>query len=235
MAVVVVSASGERIAVGSADGAATEVLEQAENKAYSSALLQVATHQLARGAERPAIVMPDGFDQARMVVEPAVALSDHGRCRGHRRGWSRRKRQFAARFSVLPGRPGRAARRGLGSRSMFLLNEILVFAPDRRQEALDRLAWIHGLMAKRSQRTRCAIVARNVGDSVRHTILRYWDSAGAYQAFREGPDGNYGRGQAARGSVHERHGYPKMGRHPRMARRRPRSDSRQDRARCPGR
>ncbi|HTE83152.1 MAG TPA: heme-binding protein, partial [Dehalococcoidia bacterium] len=38
-------------------------------KAYTSALLQVATHQLARGAERPSVTMPDGFDEGRMLAE----------------------------------------------------------------------------------------------------------------------------------------------------------------------
>lgn len=75
---------------------------------------------------------------------------------------------------------------------MFLLNEILVFSPGRRQEAFDRLAYIHGLMA-RSAGFRQAFVARSLGDPFRHAILRLWESADAYQAFRAGPDGTYGR------------------------------------------
>lgn len=66
------------IAVGDPAGAAlaTEVmpgaeheLERALNKAYTAALLQVATHQLARGAERPSVSPPEGFDQSRMSAE----------------------------------------------------------------------------------------------------------------------------------------------------------------------
>jgi len=79
---------------------------------------------------------------------------------------------------------------------MFLLNEVLVFAPGRRQEALDRLGWIHGLMATKPGFTG-AIVAKYLGDGLRHTILRSWESADAYRSFREGPDGNYGRGRPA--------------------------------------
>jgi heme-degrading monooxygenase HmoA len=75
---------------------------------------------------------------------------------------------------------------------MFLINEILVFAPGRRQEALDRLAWIHGLMAP-SPGFREAIVARDLGHPTRHTVMRVWEDEAAYQQFREGPNGNYGR------------------------------------------
>ena len=77
---------------------------------------------------------------------------------------------------------------------MFLVNEILVFTPGRRQEALDRLAYIHGLMAPHEGFAR-AIVAKYLGDGLRHTVLRFWESREAYQRFREGPDGNYGRGR----------------------------------------
>lgn len=75
---------------------------------------------------------------------------------------------------------------------MFLLNEILVFTPGRRQEGFDRLAHIHSLMAP-SPGFRQAIVARYLGDPQTHTVLRYWDSAEALQQFRAGPNGNYGR------------------------------------------
>jgi hypothetical protein len=34
-----------------------------------------------------------------------------------------------------------------GGTAMFLINEILNFTPGRRKEALDRLSYIHGLMA----------------------------------------------------------------------------------------
>ena len=75
---------------------------------------------------------------------------------------------------------------------MFLVNEILVFSPGRRQEALDRLSYIHGLMAPQEGFVN-AIVAKYLGDLTRHTVLRFWQDEAAYQKFREGPDGNYGR------------------------------------------
>lgn len=77
---------------------------------------------------------------------------------------------------------------------MFLLNEILVFTRGRRQEALDRLQWIHELMAKQPGFQR-AYVAKFLGDAVTHTILRFWQDEESYRAFRESPDGNYGRGR----------------------------------------
>jgi heme-degrading monooxygenase HmoA len=77
---------------------------------------------------------------------------------------------------------------------MFLLNEILVVAPGRRQEALDRLGWIHGLMAPKPG-FRQAIVAKYLGDGSRHTVLRVWESEETFRSFREGPDGNYGKGR----------------------------------------
>jgi hypothetical protein len=79
---------------------------------------------------------------------------------------------------------------------MFLLNEILVFAPARRQEAMARLAYIHGLMASKPGFRR-AIVGRYLGDGVRHTVLRMWEDEAAYRSFREGPDGDYGKGRPA--------------------------------------
>ncbi len=77
---------------------------------------------------------------------------------------------------------------------MFLLNEILNFGIGRRQEALDRLAWIHGLMAPHDGFER-AIVAKYLGDGTRHTILRLWRDEDAYKAFRATPDGSYGKGR----------------------------------------
>jgi heme-degrading monooxygenase HmoA len=77
---------------------------------------------------------------------------------------------------------------------MLLINEILNFGVGRRQEALDRLAWIHGLMAPHDGFVR-AIVAKYLGDGTRHTILRVWRDEAAYKAFRATPDGNYGRGR----------------------------------------
>jgi heme-degrading monooxygenase HmoA len=75
---------------------------------------------------------------------------------------------------------------------MYLVNEILVFTPGRRQEGLDRLGWIHGLMQPNPGFVQ-ALVGRYQGDSFRHTVLRLWESAEAFQKFRETPDGNYGR------------------------------------------
>ena len=77
---------------------------------------------------------------------------------------------------------------------MFLVNEILVFSPGRRQEALDRLGWIHGLMAPQPGFI-VALVAKYLGDPTTHTVLRLWEDEAAFQRFREGPDGNYGRGR----------------------------------------
>jgi heme-degrading monooxygenase HmoA len=77
---------------------------------------------------------------------------------------------------------------------MFLINEILNFGMGRRQEALDRLAGIHGLMAPHDGFVR-AIVAKYLGDGTRHTILRVWRDEEAYRAFRATPDGNYGKGR----------------------------------------
>jgi len=77
---------------------------------------------------------------------------------------------------------------------MFLINEVLVFSPGRRQEALGRLAWIHGLMAGHAGFNR-AIVAKYLGAATSHTVLRLWQDEAAYRTFRETPDGNYGRGR----------------------------------------
>ncbi len=77
---------------------------------------------------------------------------------------------------------------------MFAVNEILAFGTGRRQEALDRLAWIHGLMVKH-QGFRHALVAKYLGDVTRHTIMRFWEDEDAFRAFRATDDGNYGRGR----------------------------------------
>jgi heme-degrading monooxygenase HmoA len=75
---------------------------------------------------------------------------------------------------------------------LYLINEILVFSPGRRQEGLDRLGWIHSLMQPNPGFIQ-ALVGRYQGDSFRHTVLRLWESAEAFQKFRETPDANYGR------------------------------------------
>jgi len=75
---------------------------------------------------------------------------------------------------------------------MYMLNEILLFAPERRQEALDRLTWIFSLFQKHSGFKR-AIVARYLGDATRYAILRFWDRPEDWDAFRASPDGGYGR------------------------------------------
>jgi heme-degrading monooxygenase HmoA len=75
---------------------------------------------------------------------------------------------------------------------MYLLNEILVFAPGRHKEAIDRLEHIHSLMAA-SPGFRVGLVAKYLGAATRHTVLRFWEDEAAYQAFRAGPNGNYGR------------------------------------------
>ena len=75
---------------------------------------------------------------------------------------------------------------------MYLVNEILVFTPGRRQEGLDRLGWIHSLMAPHAGFIQ-ALVGRYQGDGIRHTVLRFWESADTFQKFHETPDGNYGR------------------------------------------
>jgi len=69
LAITVVEASGEPIATARTDGANSEAAERALNKAYTSALLQVATHQLARGAERPSVMIPEDFEESRMLAE----------------------------------------------------------------------------------------------------------------------------------------------------------------------
>jgi ferredoxin len=69
IAISVTDAAGIPLATARTDGATAEAAERALNKAYTSALLQVATHQLARGAEKPSVVVPDGFQESRMLPE----------------------------------------------------------------------------------------------------------------------------------------------------------------------
>ena len=73
---------------------------------------------------------------------------------------------------------------------MYVRNEILVFTPGRGKEGLERLNWIHSLMAPHAG-FRDAIVAKYLGDATRHTIMRFWENEEAYDAFRASPDGNY--------------------------------------------
>jgi heme-degrading monooxygenase HmoA len=49
-----------------------------------------------------------------------------------------------------------------------------------------------------------AIVAKYLGDTSRHTIMRFWEDEDAYQAFRATPDGNYGRNRPEGLYVNER-------------------------------
>jgi len=79
---------------------------------------------------------------------------------------------------------------------MFVLNEILNFGIGRRQEAWDRLAWIHSTMAPHDGFIE-AIVAKYLGESHRHTIMRFWRDQAAFEAFRATPDGSYGKGRPA--------------------------------------
>jgi heme-degrading monooxygenase HmoA len=75
---------------------------------------------------------------------------------------------------------------------MYLLNEILLFGEGRHQEAIDRLTWIFGLFAPHAGFKR-AILGKYLGDTTRHTVLRFWDKEESFQAFRASPEGGYGR------------------------------------------
>ena len=86
---------------------------------------------------------------------------------------------------------------------MFLVNEILVFTPGRGQEGLDRLNWIHSLMAP-NPGFKQALVAKYLGGATTHTVLRFWEDEAAYLAFRQTPDGNYGRNRPEGLYVNER-------------------------------
>ncbi len=67
-AVAVVDAEGFPIATFAMDGATGETTTLALNKAYTAALLQVSTHQMGRGANTPVYLMPDSFNNDRMVT-----------------------------------------------------------------------------------------------------------------------------------------------------------------------
>jgi len=69
VAIAVVDAAGETLVSECMEGAEGEAQTRAANKAYTAGQLQVATHQLARGAERPSVTVPEGFDQDRMLPE----------------------------------------------------------------------------------------------------------------------------------------------------------------------
>ena len=68
VAVAVVDGSGAPVGQHTMDGASDEAQQAALNKAYTAALLQVATHQLGRGAQTPAFTKPEGFDDGRMTT-----------------------------------------------------------------------------------------------------------------------------------------------------------------------
>jgi len=54
-------------------------------------------------------------------------------------------------------------------------------APGRKGEALERLAWMHGLMQAPGF---CeALVAKYLGDATRFLVLRYWQDEAAYERF----------------------------------------------------
>jgi uncharacterized protein GlcG (DUF336 family)/NAD-dependent dihydropyrimidine dehydrogenase PreA subunit len=67
--IAVTDSAGTPLSTGRSQGGTAEAAERALNKAYTSALLQVATHQLARGAEKPSVLVPDGFIETRMLPE----------------------------------------------------------------------------------------------------------------------------------------------------------------------
>jgi len=69
IAIAVVGPDGEQIAVEHMEGAPQESASLALDKAYTAANLQVATHQLGRGAATPAFEMPEGFQRDRMVEQ----------------------------------------------------------------------------------------------------------------------------------------------------------------------
>jgi uncharacterized protein GlcG (DUF336 family)/NAD-dependent dihydropyrimidine dehydrogenase PreA subunit len=67
LAVVVVDARGEAISSVVMSGAAASLEQAALDKAYTAALLQVATHQLGGRAGTPAFEPPPGFQRDRLV------------------------------------------------------------------------------------------------------------------------------------------------------------------------
>jgi heme-degrading monooxygenase HmoA len=71
---------------------------------------------------------------------------------------------------------------------VYLIQEILRVNSGRQSEAVKRLNWIHGLMQP-NPGFAGAQVARNLGNLTDYLILRRWDGAEAFQAFRRTPDG----------------------------------------------
>ena len=71
---------------------------------------------------------------------------------------------------------------------MFLIQEILMVANNRQSEAVKRLEWIHGLMQQHPGFTN-AQVARYLGNVTQYLILRGWQDAASFDAFRQTPDG----------------------------------------------
>jgi uncharacterized protein GlcG (DUF336 family)/NAD-dependent dihydropyrimidine dehydrogenase PreA subunit len=67
LAVAIVDGAGEPMASQEMPGAGADLATLALNKAYTASLLQVATHQLGRGAATPAFQPPPGFDRDRLV------------------------------------------------------------------------------------------------------------------------------------------------------------------------
>jgi ferredoxin len=67
VAVAVVDGAGGPMAARQMDGAGEDLAALALNKAYTAAKLQVATHQLGRGAATPAFQPPPDFQRDRLV------------------------------------------------------------------------------------------------------------------------------------------------------------------------
>jgi uncharacterized protein GlcG (DUF336 family) len=63
----VVDGAGELIASDLMPGAEEDLAQPALDKAYTSANLQIATHQLGRGAATPAFEEPAGFQRERLL------------------------------------------------------------------------------------------------------------------------------------------------------------------------
>ena len=67
LAIAVVDPKGERLDSLQMSGVDEEKATWALNKAYTAANLQVATHQLGRGAATPGVVVPDDFQHDRLI------------------------------------------------------------------------------------------------------------------------------------------------------------------------
>jgi heme-degrading monooxygenase HmoA len=65
---------------------------------------------------------------------------------------------------------------------MYAQSEIIRVAPGRKREALDRLAWMHGLM-QASPGFCEALVAKYLGDATRFLVLRYWQEEASQKRF----------------------------------------------------